>query len=75
MLEIVHSDVCGPMQTRNLGENCYFVTFVDDKQRFTAVCFIKHIYQIFEKLKEYETMVTNVTGKKLKIPRSDDSGV
>ena len=31
LLEIVHSDVCGPMQTTSLGGHRYFVTFIDDK--------------------------------------------
>jgi len=29
-LEVVHSDVCGPMQTETPGGSRYFVLFVDD---------------------------------------------
>jgi len=29
-LEIVHSDVCGPMRTTSLGGARYFVTYIDD---------------------------------------------
>lgn len=32
LLELVHSDLCGPMKTRNLGGAFYFVTFIDDSQ-------------------------------------------
>ena len=74
ILEIVHSDVCGPMQENSLGGNCYFVTFIDDKSRFTAVYFMETKDQVFEKFKEYETMVTNMTEKKIKIIRSDNGG-
>lgn len=74
ILEIVHNDVCGPMQTRSLGGNRYFVTLIDAKSRFRAVYFMKHKDQVFEKLKEQEAMLTNVIGKKIKIPRSDNGG-
>ena len=30
LLELVHSDVCGPMPTVLLGGANYFVTFIDD---------------------------------------------
>uniref|UniRef100_H3H9M5 GAG-pre-integrase domain-containing protein n=1 Tax=Phytophthora ramorum TaxID=164328 RepID=H3H9M5_PHYRM len=34
VLEVVHSDVCGPMQTPTFGGKRYFVTFIDDKSHF-----------------------------------------
>ena len=33
ILDLVHSDVCGPMKTRTLGGCSYFVTFIDDHSR------------------------------------------
>ena len=74
ILEIVHSDVCGPMQENSLGGSRYFVTFIDDKSRFTAVYFMKTKDQVLEKFKEHEAMVTNMTEKKIKILRSDNGG-
>jgi len=29
-LEIVHSDICGPLQTLSIGGYNYFLTFIDD---------------------------------------------
>ena len=37
LLKLIHTDVCGPMQTRSLGGAWYFFIFVDDKSRFTWV--------------------------------------
>lgn len=30
VLELVYSDVCGPMKVKKLGGFSYFVTFIDD---------------------------------------------
>ena len=41
-LQLVHSDVCGPIPTVSIGGNKYFVTFVDDYSRYCAVYFLKN---------------------------------
>ena len=33
LLDIVHSDVCGPMHVNSLAGTRYFVTFIDDRSR------------------------------------------
>ncbi|GKA92256.1 putative RNA-directed DNA polymerase [Tanacetum coccineum] len=33
ILDLVHSDVCGPMKTKTLGGCSYFITFIDDHSR------------------------------------------
>ena len=33
--EIVHSDLCGPMQTPSIGGSHYVLTFIDDYTRKT----------------------------------------
>ena len=30
VLEVIYSDVCGPIQVDSFGGNKYFVTFIDD---------------------------------------------
>lgn len=34
-LDLVHTDVCGPMQTPTPGNNKYFMTIIDDYSRYT----------------------------------------
>jgi hypothetical protein len=41
-LEIVHLDICGPMQTTSIGSSTYFLTFIDDFSRKTWIYFLKH---------------------------------
>ena len=72
LLEISHSDVCGPMTNKSLGGNAYFVTFIDDWSRFTTVYFMRNKSEIFNKFKDFEAMATNVTGKRIKILRCDN---
>ena len=53
-LELVHSDVCGPLQVQSIGGSRYFVTFIDDYSRCVSVHFIKYKTEIFEKFKHFE---------------------
>lgn len=39
LLEVIHSDVCGPMNKNSIGGSRYFVTFIDDKSRYVSVYF------------------------------------
>ena len=74
LLQIVHTDVCGPTNTQSLGGNRYFVTFIDDKSRYTAIYFMKSKDEVFQKFKEFEAMATNITGNNIKVLRSDNGG-
>ena len=73
-LERVHSDVCGPMATASIGGSKYFVTFIDDYSRCTAVYFLKQKNEVFEKFQEFEKLVTNETGTAIGALRSDNGG-
>ncbi|KAL5573510.1 hypothetical protein UlMin_023107 [Ulmus minor] len=37
-LELVHTDVCGPMRTPSNDQNRYFILFIDDYTRMTWFC-------------------------------------
>ena len=47
LLELVHTDVCGPMRTPSLAKNRYFVLFIDDYSRMTWVYFMKYKSEVF----------------------------
>lgn len=51
LLEIIHSDVCGPMSTSVRGRYLYFVTFTDDLSWYGYIYLMKHKSETFEKLK------------------------
>ena len=74
ILEIVHSDVCGPMSSSSLSRYVYYVSFIDDFSRKTWIYFLKGKNEVFSKFKEYKGLVENQTDKKIKTLRSDNGG-
>ena len=72
LLEIVYTDVCGPMRCPSVGGKKYFVTFIDDKSRWCEVYFVKSKSEILRIFKEYKQMVETSTGRKIKILQSDN---
>jgi hypothetical protein len=74
LLEIVHTDVCGPMRTTLHGGARYFLTFIDDFSRKTHVYLLKAKGEAFEKFKQYKMLVENDIGHKIKVQRSDKGG-
>lgn len=72
LLELVHSDVCGPMRTKSIGGAQYFVTFIDDMSRWGEVYFLKQKGDIFEAFKKFKAAAETKTGTKIKVLRSDN---
>ena len=73
-LELIHSDVCGPMNVKARCGCEYFVTFIDDYSRYGYVYLMQHKSDTFEKFKEYRAEVENQLGKTIKTLRSDRGG-
>eukprot|EP00253_Pinus_taeda_P025723 PITA_25723 len=73
-LEIVHSDLCGPMQTPPLAGSQYFLTFIDDFTRKTWVYFLKNNSEVFEKFRNFKALVENQSGLHIKVLRTDRGG-
>ncbi|KAG7563872.1 Integrase catalytic core [Arabidopsis suecica] len=73
-LEIVHTDVYGPMQTVSLNGSRYFLLFVDDYTHMAWVYFLKQKSEAFPKFKKFKALVETQSGKKIKRLRSDGGG-
>ena len=50
LLEIIHTDVCGPMNVEARGGYRYFLTFTDDLSRYGYIYLMKHKSEIVEKV-------------------------
>jgi hypothetical protein len=59
LLEIINTDVCGPMSISTRGGYRYFLTFTDDLSRYGYVYLMKHESEMFEKFKEFQNEVEN----------------
>ena len=46
-LELIHSDVCGPMSSTSLSGFEYYITFIDDYSRKTWIYFLKEKSEVF----------------------------
>lgn len=71
-LELIHSDLCGPMSTQSWGGALYLLTFTDDFTRKTFGYMLKSKSEVFTKFVEFKSLVENQTGLKIKTLRSDN---
>ncbi|KAE9109971.1 hypothetical protein PF010_g11340 [Phytophthora fragariae] len=74
VLDLIHSDVMGPMQTETPGGSTYAVTFIDDFSRHIMVYFMKMKTEVLEKFKMFRADIENATGRKIKCIRSGNGG-
>ena len=72
-LELIHSDICGPMSVDSVGGSRNFITFIDDYSRFTHVYMIKNKSEALEKFQEFVELSENLTGNHVKALRSDNA--
>ncbi|WKA10494.1 hypothetical protein VitviT2T_028060 [Vitis vinifera] len=71
-LQLIHTDVCGPMKTTSLSGNKYFILFIDDYTRMCWVYFIKLKNEVFSVFKQFKALVENQSNLSIKILRSDN---
>ncbi|KAK8652409.1 hypothetical protein V6N13_061427 [Hibiscus sabdariffa] len=74
LLGLIHSDVCGPMNTQARGGFHYFITFTDDFSRYGYIYLMSHKSEALENFKEFRNEVQNQHGKSIKALRSDRGG-
>jgi transposase InsO family protein len=66
IVDLIHSDVCGPMSSTSLTGSLYYVVFIDD--------FSQKSWIFFCQFQEFKALVENQTGKKIRVLRWDNGG-
>ena len=73
-LELVHADLCGPMNIESLGGSRYFLLFTDDYSRMSWVYFLENKSEAFERFKKFKALVERKSGLLIKTLRIDRGG-
>jgi len=74
VLNLIHSDICGQLQTSTHFGSTYFITFVDDHTHYTIIYLPRQKSNAFEKFKQYKEMVENQMNKTIKVLHANNSG-
>ena len=69
VLELVHSDVMGPMETKSRGGSRFVVTFINDFPRCIVAYYIENKSEVADHFIEY---MENQLSKKIKYIRTDN---
>lgn len=72
ILDLIHSDIVGPITPESRGGNRYFATFIDDHSRFSTIYTIKSKDQILESFKTFYQHVKNMFNKSIRAIRTDN---
>lgn len=73
-LQLVHSDICGPMQTPSLSNSKYFLLFIDDFSRICWVYFLKSKSEAFSEFLIFKAQVEKECGYLIHTLRTDGGG-
>ena len=74
LLELIHSDVHGPIRTPSHSGFIYWVTFIDDSGRFRVAVPMKKKSDTFDCFKRFKAWAENKTGCRIGALRDDKGG-
>ena len=74
LLEIIHTDICGPFDVSSFNKEKYFITFIDDFSRYGYVYLLHEKSQDVNALEIFINEVERQLDKNAKIVRSDRGG-
>lgn len=73
-LQVIFSDVCGPVQNKTPGGNKYFVTFIDEVTRKLWIYLIRRKNDVLSVFKKFKVLVQKHCGENIEVLRTDGCG-
>ncbi|KAL0420217.1 UNVERIFIED_CONTAM: Retrovirus-related Pol polyprotein from transposon RE1 [Sesamum latifolium] len=73
-LELIHSDVFGPVRQASIGGMKYMVTFIDDFSRYVWVYFMNNKFKTLTKFKEFKKSAEAEIGRGVRCLLTDNGG-
>jgi len=70
-LELIHSDICGPMNMKARHGVIYFITLIDDYSWYGYVCLLSHRYETLNVFKRFVAEVKTQLERRVKILWTD----
>ena len=70
VLELVHTDLCGPIGVKSVGGSSYFITFIDDYSRYITTYFLKNKSKAFDAFLNFSVLAEKETSQQIKMLRS-----
>jgi len=74
VLALIHTDLCGPMNTPSLEGAIYFLLFMDDFSRYTHVYFLQKKSAAMTHFLQYKTLIERHSNKKILILLLNNGG-
>ncbi|KAL5553643.1 hypothetical protein UlMin_041044 [Ulmus minor] len=74
VLEMIHTDICGPLTPQAMRGYRYFITFIDDFSHYGHVELIREKLDSLEVFKAFKIKVELQKGKKIKVVNFDRGG-
>lgn len=73
-LEVIHTNVWGPIDTASIHGCRYYVTFIDDHTRKVWVYFMRKKSEVFEHFKNFRVLFEKEMDMHIKTLRSNGGG-
>jgi transposase InsO family protein len=72
ILDLIHSNLCGPMTAPSMNGCLYYIIFIDDCSRKTWIYFLKTKDESFSRIQDFKNLVENQTGRHIQVSRTDN---